>query len=169
MAADSSHCLLTNGQNWERDPFSSLSVTPACDFELLDVKIGKPCLCHGEISSYHPCERYNLVISRAANRRGFFWKIKAYSNRGLKATGSNKKKPAVIIICEMFLPCLYFCWVDSCAIQAWPSPLPSLLALHSLFMCVGLQICKQGGLAPKPPLGYKNPSVSGVWKPRSSP
>lgn len=31
------------------------------------------------------------------------------------------------------------------------APPPSLLALHSLLLCVGFQICKQKGLAPKPP------------------
>lgn len=31
------------------------------------------------------------------------------------------------------------------------SPSPALLALNSLFLCVGFQICKQGDLAPKPP------------------
>lgn len=50
MVADSSSFLLTNVQIWE-DLFPSLRVTPACDFALLDVKIGKIRLCHREVSS----------------------------------------------------------------------------------------------------------------------
>lgn len=51
MVADSSHFLLTNGEIWVRDPFSSLGVTLARDFKLLDVKIGRTHLSHKEVSS----------------------------------------------------------------------------------------------------------------------
>lgn len=64
----------------------------------------------------------------------------------------------------MFLPFPAKCCVDSCAIQARPSPPPSLLALHSLFMCVGFQIYKQGGLVPKPPSWVQTPKCQWCWE-----
>lgn len=85
MVADSYHFPLTNRQIWVRDPFSSMSVTRACDFELLDVKIGKTCVCHGEVSSYHPSEHCDLVIRRAINRRIFFKENKSLFKQSIKS------------------------------------------------------------------------------------
>lgn len=98
----------------------------------------------------------------------FLRKMKAYSNKGSKATGCSKKKMAVIVF-EMFLPFPAKRCVDSCAIQAWPSPLPvSWHCVH--FSCVwDSRSLNKGAWRQRLPLGCKHPSVSGVWKQPSSP
>lgn len=98
----------------------------------------------------------------------FLRKRKAYSNKGSKATDCSKKKMAVIVF-EMFLPFPAKCCVDSCAIQAWPSPLPpSWLCVHFSYVWDSRSVNK-GAWRQRLPLGCKHPSVSGVWKQPSRP
>lgn len=76
MIAGSSHFLLIHGEVWVRDPFSSLSITPACDFEFLDVKIGKTRLCCGEVSPCRPCEHCDLSLGKLQIEPFLFFKGK---------------------------------------------------------------------------------------------
>lgn len=71
-------------------------------------------------------------------------------------------------ILEMLLPLSIFLLHWQLCYPSLASPLPTLLALDLLFLCVGFQIRNKGAWSQSLPLGCKHMSVGEVWTPMSS-